>query len=161
MLHPSKDPGSLLTSQRGKQKQAAPLCLPVPVTYHLKGDGRGLVALARQSLRPCSNVRVWPSKYLLNNIISLSSHLSLMPHCPTAPQKTLVPFNLKRSAASCWVWALPYLKRKPKCCFPILNLGGDKENLVGRKFNWWAVRIRTRRHQVILLLKEKSVTTIL
>jgi hypothetical protein len=31
-LYPSKDPCSLFTSQRGKQKQVAPLCLPVSVT---------------------------------------------------------------------------------------------------------------------------------
>jgi hypothetical protein len=36
----SKDPGSLLTSQKGKQKQVAPLCLPVPVTLATK-DGWG------------------------------------------------------------------------------------------------------------------------
>jgi hypothetical protein len=43
-LHPSKDPCNLLTSYRGKQKQAAPPCLPVPVTGS-KGRWE-LVALA-------------------------------------------------------------------------------------------------------------------
>jgi hypothetical protein len=48
ILHSSEDPYSLSTFQRGKQKQVAPLCPHVPVTEHLKGDGKGLAALALQ-----------------------------------------------------------------------------------------------------------------
>jgi hypothetical protein len=35
-LYTSKDPGNLLTSQRGKQKQVTPVCLPAPVTLASK-----------------------------------------------------------------------------------------------------------------------------
>jgi hypothetical protein len=49
-LHPFKDPCSLLTSQRRRQVQAAPLGVPVLITWHPKGDGRGLAALETAEL---------------------------------------------------------------------------------------------------------------
>jgi hypothetical protein len=60
LLHPSRDPYSSLISQRGKQKQVAPLCLPVPTTLASKRwEGASCFG------SPCSIVRVWPFKYLL------------------------------------------------------------------------------------------------
>jgi hypothetical protein len=49
------------------------------------------------------------------------------------------------------------LTRGPRTIF-LSQPSDDMRNLIGRKFTWWAVIIRTRRHQECLcdyLLKEK------
>jgi hypothetical protein len=43
-LYPFKEPCNMLFL-RGWQMQVVPLCLSVPIAYHLKGDGKGLAAL--------------------------------------------------------------------------------------------------------------------
>jgi hypothetical protein len=58
---------------------------------------------------------------------------------------TLVPFNLKRGTEGdnpVFLLLLPgefgswsYLEREPKGCFSILNLEGQKGNLLGRKIS--------------------------